>query len=457
MSTTIKYKIALAVATMLAVVLMIVLPARAAPPANDDFYAATNITSLPFSEGINTSEATSTPDDPYPTCNYPPNHTREATVWYQFIPPETQFVTAIAASNDYNNVLAVYTGAPGSFQQIACDILGHPVTLQAESGNTYYFMVAAMEPSPYPDPSGGGYGGWLNFSLSAAPPPVAYFDVWSDPYYELRVFNFSNQSYDPACSWCGFAATSWDFGDGATSSDWNPTHQYTADGSYIVNLTVITFAGQSATYQRQLNVVTPPPFASFDPWPSDPSIYETVYFNNWSSDPACYWCGMTAQWDFGDGTTSTEWNPSHQYAADGDYTVNLTVTTPDGRLGSTSRVVTVRTIDVAIYRFSVPHSAKAGQTRSVSVEINNTTYPVQVEVHLYKSVVGGWQWIGTLQQYVPVRPSNRTTRFQFSYTFTQEDALLGEINFRAEAFIVNGRDAIPTNNEAISLPTKVSP
>jgi hypothetical protein len=170
MSTTIKYKIALAVATMLAVVLMIVLPARAAPPANDDFYAATNITSLPFSEGINTSEATSTPDDPYPTCNYPPNHTREATVWYQFIPPETQFVTAIAASNDYNNVLAVYTGAPGSFQQIACDILGHPVTLQAESGNTYYFMVAAMEPSPYPDPSGGGYGGWLNFSLSAAPP-----------------------------------------------------------------------------------------------------------------------------------------------------------------------------------------------------------------------------------------------------------------------------------------------
>jgi len=90
------------------------------------------------------------------------------------------------------------------------------------------------------------------------------------------------------------------------------------------------------------------------------------------------------------------------------------------------------------------------------VDINNATYPVPVDVYLYKSMVGGWQWIGTLRQNVPVRPSNRTTRFEFSYTFTQEDAQLGRINFRAEALIVNGRDAIPANNEAISLPTKVS-
>ena len=35
-------------------------------------------------------------------------------------------------------------------------------------------------------------------------------------------------------------------------------------------------------------------------------------------------------WDFGDGTTSTEQNPAHAYAANGKYTVKLTVTSPDG-------------------------------------------------------------------------------------------------------------------------------
>ncbi len=180
-------------------------------------------------------------------------------------------------------------------------------------------------------------------------------------------------------------------------------------------------------------------------------------FNNWSHDPACYYCGMSAEWDFGDGTSSTEWSPYHRYAAEGDYTVSLTVTTTDGRTGSTSRNLQVRTHDVAITKFTVPQSAKAGQTRSITVYVNNTRYPEQVEVQLYKSTPSGWQWVGSLQQYVPVRPSNRTTPFAFSYTFTPEDAQLGRINFRAVAVIVGARDALPTNNEAISLPTKVTP
>lgn len=46
-------------------------------------------------------------------------------------------------------------------------------------------------------------------------------------------------------------------------------------------------------------------------------------------------------WDFGDGNTSTEQNPSHTYGADGTYTVSLTVTDDDGATGSTSQDVTV--------------------------------------------------------------------------------------------------------------------
>lgn len=46
-------------------------------------------------------------------------------------------------------------------------------------------------------------------------------------------------------------------------------------------------------------------------------------------------------WNFGDGSSSTDQNPSHTYAADGTYTVSLTVTDDGGETGSTSQDVTV--------------------------------------------------------------------------------------------------------------------
>ena len=48
-------------------------------------------------------------------------------------------------------------------------------------------------------------------------------------------------------------------------------------------------------------------------------------------------------WDFGDGGSSTEQNPQHSYAADGSYTVELTVTDNEGATDVTSSLVTVST------------------------------------------------------------------------------------------------------------------
>lgn len=65
----------------------------------------------------------------------------------------------------------------------------------------------------------------------------------------------------------------------------------------------------------------------------------TVNFTDQSSDPDG---NIVARaWDFGDGSTSTVQNPSHTYAAGGNYPVSLLVTDNEGATGSTSKDVTV--------------------------------------------------------------------------------------------------------------------
>jgi hypothetical protein len=133
------------------------------------------------------------------------------------------------------------------------------------------------------------------------------------------------------------------------------------------------------------------------------------------------------------------------------------VKTTDGRTASISQNVEVKTHDVTIAKVLVPQTAGVGQSRTITVGLTNGKYPETVQVQLLKSVAGGgWQQVGVLTQYVPVRGANRTTTFDFSYTFAPEDAVLGKISFQAIASLQGARDAIPTDNVFISLPTKVA-
>lgn len=201
--------------------------------------------------------------------------------------------------------------------------------------------------------------------------------------------------------------------------------------------------------------VTPPPIATMYFFPGDPSSFDAIQFYDGSFDPGGV--GVASQeWSFGDGASASGCCPTHRYATDGSYTTQLTVTTLDGRTGSTSQTVVVRTHDVVITKFTAPVAASSGQTRQLSVALISKRYSETVEVQLYKSVPNGYEFVGSRIQSVPARSSNRTTDFNFSYTFTGADAQLGKVTFKAVAYLSGARDALPADNEAVASPTKVN-
>jgi PKD repeat protein len=150
--------------------------------------------------------------------------------------------------------------------------------------------------------------------------PVAHFSASPTSGAAPLTVNFTDQSTGQITSW------SWDFGDGSISTEQNPSHTYTDDGSYTVSLTVTGPGGSDTeTKADYIKVGSPSPVADFSASPIKGPPPLIVNFIDQSTGQITSW-----SWDFGDGSISTEQNPSHTYTDDGSYTVSLTVTGPGG-------------------------------------------------------------------------------------------------------------------------------
>ncbi len=83
-----------------------------------------------------------------------------------------------------------------------------------------------------------------------------------------------------------------------------------------------------------------PPTADFSFSPTNPVVDETVQFTDESEDETNNI--DTWEWEFGDGTTSTEQNPTHTYSSEGTYTVTLKVMDAPGKTDMKSKDITVQ-------------------------------------------------------------------------------------------------------------------
>jgi len=160
----------------------------------------------------------------------------------------------------------------------------------------------------------------------------------------------------------------WDFGDGSTSKEQNPAHLYAAEGDYVVTLTASKKDSEDTA--SQIISVTEDPDdvveASFDFVVNQLTV---VFLDTSSGNPTRF------QWDFGDGATSSQQNPTHRYASEGTYVVSLTAS--NSRTQSTASQTVTTTEDLFIEAISPNGGPDSGGT-AVTISGIGFNSPLQV-------------------------------------------------------------------------------
>ncbi len=478
----------IAVVTVLTAALATVVPGiaqAAAPPADDDFDNAAVVTALPFTAQEDTGAATKAADDPGWCSGY----AAAGTVWFRYTATQDGLLRATTAGSDHRTLLSANTGTRGGLQPVAdaCDYgTGPAVTFRATAGTTYSFLVAGID-AP---------GGALSFALDTVAPAPNDTSANAEPVTALPFARHPDLSV--AAAETGEPESSC-VDDEGQPSVW---YSYTASGAAQpltarvegTDATVTVYAGHSGADLAQVACArnnsarpalfrsspgtvyairvtgahhsygtftfslaeTPPLNPDVEVWPSSPTVFDNVGFSASSWEQIDLPLGGT--WDFGDGTSAPVGTETvyHRYTADGVYSATLHATSPDGRTATVTQSVTVTTHDVGISKFTVPSSARQGESKSITVDVTNTRYAETVTVVLSKRSTSGTE-IGRLTLQVPARATGKV-RFPFAYTFTPDDAAAGKVAFQAEVQLAYpSTDAFPGDNEAISIATTVKP
>jgi gliding motility-associated-like protein len=163
------------------------------------------------------------------------------------------------------------------------------------------------------------------------PLPTADFNVTNDCYY--NALSFQNQS---SVNVAGFE---WDFNDGNSSVDENPSNAFNQAGTYNVELIVTTANGCKDTIVQDAIAYAKPTAGfsvaevcfNFDSEFTNESVVDDI-----DGDQITGW-----NWSFGDGASSNNQGPSHLYGGEDVYNVSLTVTTNFGCEESVTNTATV--------------------------------------------------------------------------------------------------------------------
>ncbi|MDO1448833.1 PKD domain-containing protein [Rhodocytophaga aerolata] len=172
----------------------------------------------------------------------------------------------------------------------------------------------------------------FSYSLACNGEPTLFFDESTVPQGEIT-------------SWL------WNFGDPSSgvsnlAESQNPSHIFSASGSYAVTLKVQTIYGCVDSISRTIQVIQSP---------QSRFAYQLDCTNkqvNFSDQTFAAEAITSWYWDFGDNSSSTEQNPAHIYSNPGTYTVSLITTAASRCTNSFSQAIQVN--DAPIADFILP-------------------------------------------------------------------------------------------------------
>ncbi len=165
---------------------------------------------------------------------------------------------------------------------------------------------------------------------------------------------------------------SWNFGDGSNSSLQNPTHAYAAANTY--SWTLMATSGSSTSSKSGTISVTAPActITASATVPASGTAGSAIQFQGSAASQGCSGTPAYA-WTFGDGSNSSQQNPTHAYSTANTYTWRLTAS-----VGGSSNSVT-GTIAVAsapacslFITGAAPTSALVGQSVSFPLTVKAT-------------------------------------------------------------------------------------
>ena len=248
-----------------------------------------------------------TPPPPTPVPNAPSNLSATANAsqiflqWTDNADNETGFSVYLAVGNaNFTNVGSVSANVRSA-------------TISGLSAGAHRVYVVATNSSGTSTPSN-----TVNVTVGSTTPPTpvpptASFTVSpSAGVAGVTNFSFNDQSSGTITAWL------WSFGDNTSATTQDATHIYANAGVYTVSLRV-TGAGTSSTTTRTV-VVTGPLNAAFTYSPQNPTVNDNISFSDQSTGGVTSWL-----WTFGDGTSSSDQNPTKRYVVAGVYNVLLTV------------------------------------------------------------------------------------------------------------------------------------